>query len=140
MEPSSSGASLEVRKIAVGPSAPPMMAMEAACFSENPSPSPSALIAHAPRCGSAEQEALRVCNQRAEVGHSADAEEDDRRIDTELNAEVEHIQQTALVKHLAIVKADFLSVGYQKVRALLNVFRSKIGGWKDSTAQRDKVR
>ena len=49
MEPSSSGASLEVRKIAVGPSAPPMMAMEAACFSENPSPRPSALIAHAPR-------------------------------------------------------------------------------------------
>ena len=31
------------------------------------------------------------------------------------------------MKHLAIVKADFLSVGYQKVRALLNVFRSKIG-------------
>ena len=36
MGPSSSGASLDVRKIAVGPSAPPIMPMEAACAGVKP--------------------------------------------------------------------------------------------------------
>ena len=36
MGPSSSGASLLVRKMAVGPSAPPMIPMDAACAGEKP--------------------------------------------------------------------------------------------------------
>ena len=46
-------------------------------------------------CGSAEQQALRVCNQRTEVCHAADADEDETRINTELNAEIEDVEQTS---------------------------------------------
>ena len=49
MGPSRSGASLEVTKIEVGPSAPPMMAMDAASLRVNSMPGiPSAVIASAP--------------------------------------------------------------------------------------------
>ena len=44
----------------------------------------------------AEEDALRVGNEGREVGHRADAEEDQRRIDAELNAEVKEIEKTAV--------------------------------------------
>ena len=76
--PSSSGASFVVRKMAVGPSAPPMMPMEAACGPVKPSRiAPKKATKHAELRRRAEQQALRVGDQRAKVGHRADAHEDD---------------------------------------------------------------
>ena len=37
-------------------------------------------------CGSAQQQAGRAGDQRLKVGHRADAEEDQRRVDAQLNA------------------------------------------------------
>ena len=37
-------------------------------------------------CGSAQQQAGRTCNQRLKVGHGTDAKENQRGIDTQLDA------------------------------------------------------
>ena len=50
--------------------------------------------------GSAQQQALGVGDQGCEVGHGADAEEDQRRVDAQLDAHVEHIGQAAVVQDL----------------------------------------
>ena len=47
---------------------------------------------------STQQQALRVGDQRTEVGHGTNAQEDQRRINTQLNAHVEHIAQAAVVQ------------------------------------------
>ena len=47
-----------------------------------------------------QQQALGVGDQGCKVGHGADAEEDQRRVDAQLNAHVEHIGQTAVVQDL----------------------------------------
>ncbi len=54
-------------------------------------------------CGSAQQEGLGVCNQRAKVGHRTDAQEDQRRIKPQLNAQIQDIQQAAVMQHRTIV-------------------------------------
>ena len=41
---------------------------------------------HAQLCGSAQQQAGRTCNQRFKVGHGTDAKENQRGIDTQLDA------------------------------------------------------
>ena len=63
--------------------------------------------------GSAEQQAHRVGDQRTEVGHRADAHEDERREDAQLNALIEVIQQAAVLldiliahQHIAVVNRD----------------------------------
>ena len=49
-----------------------------------------------------EQQALRICDQGAEVGHGADAHEDQGRIQTGLDADVENIQQTCIRQNVAV--------------------------------------
>ena len=78
IEPRRWGARRDDRKIAVGPSAPPMMPMEAASWAVN---SPDADGGHegnedAELGGSPEQQRFGVGDQGAEIGHGADAEED----------------------------------------------------------------
>ena len=59
---------------------------------------------------SAEDKALGVGDQRTEVGHTADAEEDERWIDTELNALVEIVEKTAVGGVLVVnLSAYFLN-------------------------------
>ena len=50
--------------------------------------------------GSAQQQALGVGDQGCKVGHGADAEEDQRRVDAQLDAHVKHVSQTAVVQDL----------------------------------------
>jgi hypothetical protein len=67
--------------MAVGPSAPPMMPMEAASGPVKPRQiAPTEGTEDAELRGRAEQQALGVGDQRAEVGHGADAHEDQRGI------------------------------------------------------------
>ena len=59
--------------------------------------------------GSAEDQALGVGDQRTEVGHAADAEEDQRRIDAELDALIEIVEQAAVLGIFIIdLAADLL--------------------------------
>ena len=58
---------------------------------------------HAELCSSAQQQALRVGNQRTEIGHRADAHEDQAGIDTGLHADVKDIDQAAFGKDIAVV-------------------------------------
>ncbi len=53
MGPSSSGASFEVRKMAVGPSAPPMMPIEPACAGVKPSAKAPMKVRKMPICAAA---------------------------------------------------------------------------------------
>ena len=55
---------------------------------------------YAELCSCAEKERLRVSDQCGEVRHSADAEEDQRGINTELNAEIEEVKEIALLHDL----------------------------------------
>ena len=57
----------------------------------------------------AEDQALGVGDQRTEVGHAADAEEDQRRIDAQLDALIEIVQQAAVLGIFIIdLAADLL--------------------------------
>ena len=56
-------------------------------------------------CRSTQQEALRVGNQRTKVRHRADAEENQRRVDAELNALIEVIEQSAVGRDLVVLQA-----------------------------------
>ena len=63
--------------------------------------------------GSAEQQAHRVGDQRTKVGHRADAHEDERRENTQLDALIEVVKQTAVLldvliadQHIAVVNRD----------------------------------
>ena len=58
------------------------------------------------RC-SAEQQALRVRDQGAEVSHGADAHEDQGRVQTSLDADVEDIQQTGILHDMAVAVEEF---------------------------------
>ena len=89
--PMSAGASRLAVKIAVGPSAPPMMPIDAALCGEKPSArAPEEGDEDADLRGGAEQQALGVRQQGREVGHRADAQEDERREDAGADAEVDH--------------------------------------------------
>ena len=48
----------------------------------------------------AQQKAFGVGNERAKIGHSADTQENKRRIDAQLNAHIEHIAQAAAVQDI----------------------------------------
>ena len=47
----------------------------------------------------AKQEALRVCDQRTEIGHCADTHKDYRRVDSELDSEIYQIEQSSVMQH-----------------------------------------
>ena len=53
-------------------------------------------------CGSTEDKALRVRDERTKVGHATDAEEDKRRINAELNTLIEVIKKSAVCRILNI--------------------------------------
>ena len=53
-------------------------------------------------CGSTEDKALRVRDERTKVGHTTDAEEDKRRINAELNTLIEVIKKSAVCRILNI--------------------------------------
>ena len=100
----SSGLSLEVRKMAVGPSAPPMMPMDPAPWRSNPiAPGQQEGDEDAQLGGRAEEEALGIGDQRSEIRHRADPHEDERRVDAELDAVIQVIQETARLPVLASV-------------------------------------
>ena len=72
--------------------------------------------------GSAQQEALRVGDQRAEIGHGAHADEDQTGIDTELDTQVEVVEQSGIgdedvpVHMTAGEELGMVEVGIRKVR------------------------
>ena len=66
---------------------------------------------------SAEQQALGVGDQRAEVGHCADAHKDQRRIDAELNAQVQDIDQAEIMPALPCNGTVGKEFGVIQVRA-----------------------
>ena len=70
---------------------------------------------HAQLSRSAEQQALRICDQGAEVGHGADAHEDEGRVQTGLDADVEDIQQACIRQNVAV--AVIVGAGGVKERA-----------------------
>ena len=55
------------------------------------------------RC--AEDKRTRARKHRAEVGHSAHADEDEAGINARLNADIEHIEKPAVLQHVEIVNA-----------------------------------
>ena len=57
---------------------------------------------HAHLSRSTKKKALGVCQQRAEVGHRADAEEYERGIDAGLDADIEEVQQTGVCHDMAV--------------------------------------
>ena len=76
--------------MAVGPSAPPMMAMAAQGVGAEERHEDTDLR------GGAEQEALRVGDQRAEIGHRPHADEDQAGIDTQFHTQVEVVEQSGI--------------------------------------------
>ena len=79
----------------VGPSAPPMMAMAAAtCAREAEHQRQQECGKDAELCRCTQQQRGRARDQRAEVGHGTDTEEDDGRINRMLDALIEHPQHT----------------------------------------------
>ena len=60
---------------------------------------------HAQLRSGAQQQTFGVCNQRAEVRHSAHTQENQRRVHTGFHADVQNIQQSAVMENGAV--ADF---------------------------------
>ena len=81
--------------MAVGPSAPPIIPTEDD-FSSAEAHETAANESHedAQLRGSTQQQALGVGDQGAEVGHSAHAHEDETGIDAQLDAQIQHINET----------------------------------------------
>jgi hypothetical protein len=78
---SSVGASILVTRIAVGPSAPPMMPIDAAASGrEAERQCAQECRENAKLSGGSEQQALRVGDKRGKVRHGAHAHEDERRV------------------------------------------------------------
>ena len=78
--------------MAVGPSAPPMIPMEPAWAGV----SAEERREDADLRGGAEQEALRVGDQRAEIGHRPHADEDQAGVDTQFHTQVEVVEQSGV--------------------------------------------
>ena len=79
--------------MAVGPSAPPMMPMEAVGEAEELSADKGEEDAQL--CGSAQQQAGGAGDQRGEVGHGADAEEDQRGVNAQLDTQINVVRHAA---------------------------------------------
>ena len=80
MAPIRLGESLELRKMAVGPSAPPMMAIPAACEGSKK------------LCRGTNEHQLRIGQQGREIGHGTDAQEDQRRIPALAHTLIENVE------------------------------------------------
>ena len=86
--------SFPARKMDVGPSAPPIMEIAAAALSENPIAMAPRYAAKMPNCAAApRRKALRVRDQRSEVGHRSDSEEDQGRQDGPFIKYIEIVQE-----------------------------------------------
>ena len=59
--------------------------------------------------GSTEQQGLGVCNQRSKVSHCTDTDEDQTRIDTGLDTDIEEVKKTTVSKDLTV--AVIIGVG-----------------------------
>ena len=80
---------------------------------------------HAQLCRRAKQQAFRICKQRSEIGHCADAEEYQRRIYTGLDADIEEIQQTGVAHNVAvavIIGACLVQKRLPQLRMIQRVF------------------
>ena len=75
---------------------------------------------------SAQKQALRVSDQRTKVGHCTDAHENQRRIQTSLDADVEDVQQTC-VRQDVTVAVIVLAALIEEVRPQLGVIQ-RVGG------------
>ena len=53
--------------------------------------------------GSAQQQALGIGNQRTEVGHRTNAQENEAGIDAQLDTDVEDVQKSAVGQYVAVV-------------------------------------
>ncbi len=103
-----------VRKMAVGPSAPPMMPMEAASGPVKPRQIAPKKATNTPSWAAAPSSRLfGSAISGTKVGHRADAHEDEGRIQTGLDADVEDVQQTGVLldvlianQHIAVVNRD----------------------------------
>ena len=65
-------------------------------------------------CGCTEQQALRISNKWAEVGHSAYTQEDEARIDASFHADIQDIEQATLSKNVTIAVEEG-AVGIQEL-------------------------
>ena len=80
---------------------------------------------------STKKKALGVSEQRAEVGHRADAEEYERGIDAGLDADIEEVQQTGVCHDMAVA----VVIG----ACLVEKRRPQLGVVKGVFAHADKV-
>ena len=90
----------------------------------------SAMLKEAFEALSAEEQALRVCDQGTKVSHRADAHEDEGRIQTGLDADVEDVQQTGVRQDVAvavIVRAGGVQEGAPELGVVHGVGRVQIG-------------
>ena len=79
---------------------------------------------------SAEEQALRVCDQGTKVSHRADAHEDEGRIQTSLDADVEDVQQTSVRQNVAVavvVGAGGVQEGAPELGMIHGVGRVQLG-------------
>ena len=78
----------------------------------------------------AEEQALRVCDQGTKVSHRADAHEDEGRIQTGLDADVEDVQQTGVRQNVAVavvVGAGGVQEGAPELGMIHGVGRVQLG-------------
>ena len=74
---------------------------------------------HAELCAGTDEECFGVGNEGGEVGHCADADENQARINAELNAKVQEVNKTAVVQDLAEIDIPcrHKELGVEKLRA-----------------------
>lgn len=106
----------------MGPSAPPMMPMEAASGPVKPM---QMARKNAQLSRSAHQHALGIGKQRAEVRHSAHAQENQAGIQAGFDADVEKVQQAALRQHMAVAVVERTALIHKIVPQLLVVQASQ---------------
>ncbi len=94
MGPSSAGASRAVTKMAVGPSAPPMMPMALDSCPVKHKAAADKRDKNTELRRRAQQQALGIGDEGAEVRHGANAHENKAGINTQLHTEVEDVHQS----------------------------------------------
>ena len=129
MGPNSCGARRVAVNIAVGPSAPPMMPIEAASGPEKPMHTARKNAKNTPSC--AQKQTLGISQQRTEVGHCANAEEYKRGVDTGLNADIEKVKEPGIAHYVAVAVIIWA--------CFVNELRPQLGMVKGVFALPDKV-
>ena len=86
---------------------------------------------HAELSGSTQQQALRVGDQRTEVGHGADTNEDHAGVNTSLNADIQDIDQAAVGHDMAvavIVRAGVIQESVPQTLMIQGVRQGSVSG------------